>query len=265
MRLCKKTDDSQSRGEGKMQLGRLSQRITLLFLVLLFSCSNLAKKPDVSLSQENSFTRIRDGLVHIGQAKEVGKTELEKWLGSGFFVDESCTVATAKHLFKNADTNRLIIRFQLPKERKKVRTVIAKILYEYPSKDIAFLTVQMPIGQPCKLGDLKPLPLNRQIDPDSLGGEIVLIAGFPVLGPEQFDVPIVRQGIISSVELTGVNGVPLLLLDLTGVPGFSGSPVILKRTGEVIGIVFGPGLIKRSSNFEWATQITQSDYDFLLK
>jgi len=217
------------------------------------------------LSQENVFTKIRDGLVHIGQAKEAGKTELEKWLGSGFFVDESCTVATAKHLFNQADRNRLLIRFQLPKERNRVRTVIAKILYEYKSKDIAFLMVQMPDGQPCNLGDLRPLPLTRQISPDSLVGEAVLIAGFPVLGPDQLDIPIVRQGIISSAEVTDVDGVPQLLLDLTGVPGFSGSPVVFERTGKVIGIVFGPGLINRSSNFEWATQITQSDYDLVIE
>jgi hypothetical protein len=236
-----------------------------LCLVFLFSCSNLANKPDMPLSQENSFIKIRDGLVHVGQAKEAGKAELEKWLGSGFFVDYSCTVATAKHLFTDADRTRLLIRFQIPKKRNEVRTVAAKILYEYPSKDIAFLTVQMPDGQPCKLGDLRPLPLIRKISPESLVGEAVLIAGFPVLGPDQFDIPIVRQGIISSAEVTDANGVPLLLLDLTGVPGFSGSPVVLKHTGEVIGTVFGPGLINRSSNFEWATQMTQSDYDFLLK
>jgi hypothetical protein len=248
-----------------MQLGRLSQKMTLLFLLLLFSCSKLENKPDMPLSQENVFTKIRDGLVHIGQTKDAGKIELEKWLGSGFFVDESCTVATAKHLFSQADKNRLLVRFQLPKDRNRVRTLIAKYLYEYKSKDIAFLMVQMPDGEPCKLGDLKPLPLTRKISPESLGGEAVLIAGFPVLGPDQLDIPIVRKGIISSAELTDADGVPQLLLDLTGVPGFSGSPVVFESTGEVIGIVFGPGLINRSSNFEWATQITQSDYELAIK
>jgi S1-C subfamily serine protease len=249
-----------------MQLGRLSQKMTLFLLLLLFSCSKLANKPDMPLLQENVFTKIRDGLVHIGQAKEAGNIELQQWLGSGFFVDESCTVvATAKHLFNKADRNRLLIRFQLPKDRNTARTVIAKILYEYESKDIAFLIVQMPDGKPCNSENLRPLPLTRQISPVSLGGEAILIAGFPVLGPDQLDIPIVRQGIISSAELTDANGIPQLLLDLAGVPGFSGSPVVFERTGEVIGIVYGPGLINRSSNFEWATQIIQSDYDLAIK
>lgn len=250
-----------------MQLEKLSQKMALsiFLLLLLYSCSEPANIHDVPLSQENVFTKIRGGLVHIGQAKEAGKTELDKWLGSGFFVDGSCTVATAKHLFTGADRDRIIIRFQMPKDRNRLKTVIATILYEYKDKDIAFLTVQTPDGQPCKLGNLRPLPLIKQISPDSLGGEAVFIAGFPVLGPAHLDVPIVRQGIISSAEVKNADGVPQLLLDLTGVPGFSGSPVVLERTGEVIGIVFGPGLIKRTSDFEWATQITQSDYDLAIE
>lgn len=52
----------------------------------------------------------------------------------------------------------------------------------------------------------------------------------------------------------------MILLDLFGVPGFSGSPVILESTGEVIGIIYGPGPTERSFGFEWATPITQEEY-----
>ena len=52
----------------------------------------------------------------------------------------------------------------------------------------------------------------------------------------------------------------MILLDLLGVPGFSGSPVILENTGEVIGIIYGPGPTERIFGFEWATPITQEDY-----
>jgi hypothetical protein len=51
----------------------------------------------------------------------------------------------------------------------------------------------------------------------------------------------------------------MLLLDLTGVPGFSGAPVVLRESGEVFGVVFGPGRTQRQYDLEWATPITQQD------
>ena len=48
---------------------------------------------------------------------------------------------------------------------------------------------------------------------------------------------------------------------MTGVPGFSGSPVILADTGEVIGIVFGPGRTDRRFDLEWATPVTREDLE----
>ena len=53
----------------------------------------------------------------------------------------------------------------------------------------------------------------------------------------------------------------MLLLDLTGTPGFSGGPVILQRTGEVVGVVYGPGPTSRQFDFEWATFVTPADYE----
>jgi len=108
---------------------------------------------------------------------------------------------------------------------------------------------------------MKALPVVREVsDPSSLGGQSVFIAGFPSLGPHKLDFPVLRKGIVASAEMKDSDGVPLLLLDLSGSPGFSGSPVVLERTGEVIGIVFGPGKIRHSQDFEWATAITQIDY-----
>ena len=89
--------------------------------------------------------------------------------------------------------------------------------------------------------------------------ESAIIAGFPRLANEALDVPIVRRGAIASASV-GLDEKPMILLDLFAVKGFSGSPVIVEKTGEVIGIVFGPGPIKRSKDFTFATPIAQSDY-----
>lgn len=209
----------------------------------------------------SSFVGIRDGLVHVGQATAAGKADLDKWLGSGFVIDKNCTIATAKHLFKDADRERIIVRFQLPQDRSKIRTLTARVLYEHPTIDLAFLQMISPDREPCRSGLLRILPLASTPDLAVLGGEPVLIAGYPRLGPHQLDVPIVRHGIIASSEIERGEGHSILLLDLGGIPGFSGSPVLLEKTEEVIGVVYGPGPIERSADLEWATPITRQDYE----
>ena len=63
--------------------------------------------------------------------------------------------------------------------------------------------------------------MRESIDPLRLTGEPVLVAGFPMLEGEQpKDKPILRRGIVASAELEWREG-PMLLLDLTGVPGFT--------------------------------------------
>jgi hypothetical protein len=52
----------------------------------------------------------------------------------------------------------------------------------------------------------------------------------------------------------------MLLLDLLGVPGFSGSPVVRLETGEVVGVIYGPGPTKRAFGFEWATPLSPDDH-----
>lgn len=57
----------------------------------------------------------------------------------------------------------------------------------------------------------------------------------------------------------------MLLLDLLGVPGFSGSPVILMPKGYVVGVIYGPGPTPRATGFEWATTITRKNYKVALE
>jgi S1-C subfamily serine protease len=231
-----------------------------IFLFAIFGFVNLLAEDEIRQPLVSSFVSIRDGLVHVGQATATGKVELDKWLGSGFVVDELCTVATAKHLLKFADRERIIVRFQLPQDRSRVRTVSASIVYEYPDADLAFLQMKSPDGKPCHSGTLRILPLVSTLDRVAWEGEPVLIAGYPRLGPKQSDVPIVRHGIIASSEIK-LDGHPMFLLDLVGIPGFSGSPVLLEKTGEVFGVVYGPGPIERSADLELATPITRRDYE----
>jgi S1-C subfamily serine protease len=182
-----------------------------------------------------------------------------QWLGSGVLVGRECTVATAKHAIENIDRTKLIVRFLHPTDPEAVRTFKAQVVYEDPERDVALLDFAGSKfdRQFCRT-QLKALPLVERFERFELTGRPVLVAGFPVLERDKPpDVPILRRGIVASSELQW-DGRPMLLLDLTGVPGFSGSPVVLEDSGEVIGLVFGPGRTRRQYDLEWATPLSNA-------
>lgn len=228
----------------------------IIFLCISFSLS--------AYTQENKINEIMEkyktGIFHIGQLIGGGENSDIEWLGSAFLLDDNCTFATAKHIFKNVNRENLVIRFRLPDDITIVRTTPIRILYEDFKSDLAFLKIDSWNNQPCKSKRFYSFNIPRDYVKGSLTGETVLVIGHPILSiKDDIDIPVVRKGIISSTEITW-SSQPMILLDLFGVPGFSGSPVILESTGEVIGIIYGPGPTERSFGFEWATPITQEDY-----
>ena len=107
-------------------------------------------------------------------------------------------------------------------------------------------------------GDREALSQFR-FDGATLAGEPIFIAGFPAIeGEEPRDVPVIRRGSIASGEFLWSERA-MLLLDLTGIPGFSGAPVVLESTGEVVGVVFGTGRTPREYGTTWATPLVRGD------
>ncbi len=229
----------------------------IIFLCISFSLS--------AYTQENKINEIieeyKTGIFHIGQLIGSGENSDIEWLGSAFLLDDNCTFATAKHIFKNVNRENLVIRFRLPDDKTIVRTTPIRILCEDFQSDLAFLKIDYWNNQPCKTKRAYSFNIPSDYVKGSLTGETVLVIGHPVLSiiKVDIDIPVVRKGIISSTEITW-GSQSMILLDLIGVPGFSGSPVILESTGEVIGIIYGPGPTERRFGFEWATPITQEDY-----
>lgn len=229
--------------------------------LLLVSLSAWATEP--APSPLRGFWDYRSGIVHVGilTMPEPQKTPaIERWLGTGFTVDEMCTFATAKHVLAVPDRNRIAVRFQLPQDPAQVRTLLARVLYESPTTDLAFLKIDEISKKPCRSGRLHVFALRSAADVWSLTGRAVLIIGHPVITRDHIDIPVIRKGIISSTEIKW-DSQRMLLLDLLGVPGFSGSPVILDDTGEAVGVIYSPGPTPRSAGFEWATPLTKEDYD----
>jgi S1-C subfamily serine protease len=240
----------------------MSVVILAMFLILITPAESLGERGITAFIGE-----LRSGIGHIGQRERSGgpNIKVEKWLGTGFLVDQRCTFATAKHVFAKADKERIVIRYEIAHEPSKVGTAPARIIYEDPKTDLAFLHIDYIDGNPCRTGRHHSFQLVNKIERGSLVGEAVLIIGHPILARfEETDLPVVRRGTIASSEIHW-NRHLMLLLDLLGVPGFSGSPVILVRTGEAIGVVYGPGPTPRIFGFEWATPITYRDYEKAIK
>ncbi len=245
--------------EMKRSTSRCVAAITLLWMNL----AGVGSTESAERSQRNRRPRtplqtVTLSLVHVGRGTGSNGAVRVAWLGTGFLVDDRCTIATAKHILRNVPDDEILIRMHDP-EGDGLVTAPATQIYASADRDLSFLKVRTPPGQRCSSGDIVASPLAGRFDPDALNGKEVRILGYPVLeGDQPRDVAIVKQGIVASAELEW-DGEPMLLLDLTGVPGFSGAPVILQETGEVIGVVFGPGRTERQYDLEWATPITVDD------
>jgi len=237
-------------------------RATLVLGILLaLQTSNDAARERGGGELQSTIRGLRAGLAHVGYTIPAGGAVQLQWLGTGFLVDRRCVVATAKHLLRDVPSDRLVVRFEHPNEPDSALTFNARIAATDPDRDLAYLSVaELPGGaNACAAGSLESLPLVESIEGNAIAGAEVLILGFPALEGEQpREVPIVRRGIVASAELSW-GGKTMLLLDLTGIPGFSGAPVALRETGEVIGVVFGPGRTRREYDLEWATPMTRKD------
>ena len=233
----------------------------IMLLVLFTGCS----LPYVPSKQHRIFETIRDAVVQVGQYTGSDGEKVGQLLGSGFFVDQKCTVVTARHILNNAKTHKLYIKYIPPGGSNKYQTYPAEVIHQHESKDLAFL-----LARACSPPKPRFLSLVQKLDDLSvLGGEAVFIGGFPQVGLESLDYPIIRRSSIASTEFTDAEEqIPLLLLDMAGAPGFSGSPVVFERSGKVVGVVRGS--VKRTGigsdyTLEGATPITQFDYEEAIK
>ncbi len=228
----------------------------MVLSVCLLLCWSSAGAQEKTVTEK--IRTYRTGIFHVCQRMDVNTPRNLKSLGTAFLLDNLGTLATAKHVLRGLDREKIVVRFLLPQNRAAGMQLVAKVVYESPDTDLAFLKVDLNRG-PCKASDLYAFPMRDDFVKDSLVGERVVIIGHPTVASTPIDYTIVRTGSVASTEMT-IGYEPMVLLDLIGVPGFSGSPVILERTGQVIGVVYGPGPTHRAFGFEWATPITSKDY-----
>jgi len=251
-------------GQLKTIAAKRGSRIVSAFCLCLAAVGVEADRPRSSDPLPTRFQQLRSGVAHLGRAGLDGEHGAIQWLGTAFVVDNRCTVVTAKHAIEGIPEGRLMLRFLDADDR--VFTHLARVIHTTDA-DLAFLKFGPETGQKqfCSALSSQPITIHSGEERSRLTGEPVWVLGYPALeGAPPRDIPIVRRGIVASAELDW-RGAPMLLLDLTGMPGFSGAPVILEKTGEAIGVVYGPGRTDRVFDVEWATPLSTEQYETALR
>ncbi len=235
-----------------------------LVLIGLATVAGSIRAEESGASAGALFAGARSSMALIGREVDAGGSPGVNWLGTGFMVDRKCTLASAKHILHGVEGDRFLVRMH-SRDTRRSPILHARVIYRKPALDLVFLQlVGSTIGQKrCPDEFRSHLKLSESFD-DGLAGEAVLLAGFPMLEGQLAGVPVLRHGHVSSGELEW-EGNPMLLLDLRSAPGFSGAPVILERTGEVIAVLFGSGLTPREYDLTWATPITRADHRAALR
>lgn len=232
-------------------------------LFLLISVAFLvAAVPSVEADGDSLFADVSRSVAHIGTGDVAGSVTRVDWLGTGFLVDEDCLVVTAKHVLEDIDESELLVRFIDPDDLSSVGTFAARVVYRVDGEDLAFLRLRGSVGRgACADKRFRVLPLASRSKAEDSTGSAVSVIGFPAIeGQQASDIPIIRSGQVSSALLTW-NEQSMLLLDMIGVPGFSGAPVYWDDEGEAIGVIFGPGRTPREYGFLWAMMLTNEDLE----
>ena len=219
------------------------------FLTALFSAIT-------SLANEPVVERMTVGVVHVlrKQPDPAPLTEIERPLGTGFVVSKTdrCLIATAKHLFIAAPRDRIVIRLVLD-NRMTGRTTRATIVQEDPKRDLALLEANKDF---CLSNNPHVFPLFASPLMETKMGDEIIVIGHPGLDKGIQDYPIARSGIIASTAFT-MDRLPVIILDMQAIGGYSGSPVIVRNNGYAVGVVGGP--IKKAAGFTVATPISNND------
>jgi len=141
--------------------------------------------------------------------------------GTGFLVAPG-VIATNRHVL--ADDLLRHITLQFPDAEKHLRgTYGAKLIYEDPDLDLAFLAISI---------DLPALPLAKKHGFQR--GEEITVIGSPGMGNGQILRNAISRGLLSTEA--EIDGHTYYQLDVAVNPGNSGGPVF-NNLGQVIGVV----------------------------
>ena len=177
-------------------------------------------------NKKNNFKKLKDAIKHSAGAScqivaynnDFDNTSS----GSGYFISEDGFLVTNLHVI--ADKQNFLLLREID---NKIVVKNAVVLYSDDSYDLALL----------KTNDLFSNSNIISVNPDinlEMGDEIVYV-GYPSVLITKGSEPFTSQGIISQIKKDEYNNAKIVLFDITANPGSSGSAVIIKMTGELIG------------------------------
>jgi S1-C subfamily serine protease len=160
--------------------------------------------------------------------------------GTGFFIDENGTVATALHVYISAISavselrcGNIVVRRASRSTKRYVWSTVDVLKSDAPH-DLALLKVKETEAQLWdQVGGIKPLPLStlKEIEPET---EVTSIGYFGIdLFPVSLSARLVGA---TATTVLGTGDIEEFLVSASAFPGQSGSPVIL-ADGSVIGIM----------------------------
>lgn len=175
------------------------------------------------------------------------------FLGTGFFIDKSGSFLTAKHVCEGLKTECNVVMIE-PSAKKATPYQISNLRFS-EKFDIA-------LGEAKGVQDIEPLDIATKNAPINLD---ILTAEFSGTHTEPTDKgkalvfdPYFRKGQVLRYYInTFPETIPTACLELSfpALKGASGAPVVVERTGEVMGLIVGniarellPAQIERVTN-----------------
>lgn len=226
---------------------RLFAVLVFLFAVPVIYCQNLPQP----LTHVEACSRFSKSVVRIDTAD--GR-------GTGFIVSPDGFILTAAHVVVDKNTGQYYraISVTLPHSWTELATPVLNIT-EATTHDFALLKINKTSLVALDLGD------ENTLDP---GGELSII-GFPFSAldenGEQINVRFCLAGTVAATTSFGVGKAQINVIYFQGVSvkGISGSPIISRKTGQVVGVVntkltgIGPGLdrVRRNASAGGDVQI----------
>ena len=152
-------------------------------------------------------------------------------IGSGFYLANGIII-TAEHVIKqNGKIISKIFGSTLIKD--KPIPIELEFIKSIENTDISILKIKNSLQ--------KDKPPFFNIGNEYYSGDEVLMCGFPGAfsdrqnRPIPSSFPMIRKGIISSLY-ESIENTKILILDMIGVKGFSGSPIVHQNTKKVIAV-----------------------------
>lgn len=210
--------------------------VAMTALIFVGSTSAKKSKPKTQLSAAASsldalLDSTRKSIVQIRATSTVGQATTDSF-GTGFVVSPDGIIVTCNHVVANAASTGNETRWSyhqqiqatMPDGSKEPATVLGTLSAERVLRDYALLKINRKTPAYLTLGDFSEMKT----------GDDLIAWGFPFGLPG----PVLIKASVATTVVESSNGVNIQAVVFQGPnnKGMSGGPVILNRTGHVLGI-----------------------------